>query len=251
MDEAIANFTAITSASAERAQQYLTLTDGNLEQAIQLFFDSDGADMGASVPPSSSAAQPSQPGAGSRPSYSEDARGVVTIDSDDDNMDEDSSMGGVGVGGAGASNAFEDDEAMARRLQQEAYGQAGAEQDEVRAPMARTTETLVGPDAAYYGGADDDNTQSAVMEQIMNRQRRGGFFAAHFFALAGHVSLVCCTFYMHALSFFTSFLLHSLPCTSTYPFFCTFYMLFLFHVHHTLPLAQSVYTHLSLQTCKC
>lgn len=173
MDEAIANFTAITSADPARAQQYLTLTDGNLEQAIQLYFDSDGADMGASMPQQI----PTQPAHSSgaplpRSAYTEDEHGVVTIDSDEDG---DSSMGGVGgmQGGGQQSNAYEDDEAMARRMQQEMYGQAAAEEEEVRAPMARTTETLVGPDAPpYYGGGDDDDMQAAVMEQLANRQRR-------------------------------------------------------------------------------
>ncbi|KAG9882515.1 hypothetical protein KCV05_g12322, partial [Aureobasidium melanogenum] len=118
-DELIANFTAITSATPERARQYLTLTDNNLEQAIQLYFDSDGADMGAAMPQQS--AQPAAQPASRR--YNQDDNGVVTIDSDDDDV------------------PYEDDEAMARRLQQEAYGNAGGE-EEVRAPMARTTETL-------------------------------------------------------------------------------------------------------------
>lgn len=148
-DELIANFTAITSATPERARQYLTLTDSNLEQAIQLFFDSDGADMGAALPqqPAQSAPQPA-----SR-RYTEDNNGVVTIDSDDD-------------------MAYEDDEAMARRLQQEAYGAQGG-QDDVRAPMARTTETLVGPGSSWGPAGDDDGLDAAVHEQMMARQRRG------------------------------------------------------------------------------
>lgn len=164
MDDLIANFTAITGADPARAQQYLTLTDNNLEHAIQLYFDSDGADMGASVP--QAAAQPSQPAGATRPSYSEDARGIVTIDSDEEG---DSNM--AGTSGAQRQEPYEDDEAMARRLQEEMYGQGG--QEEVRAPIARTTETLAGPDADYYGGGDDDDMQAAVMEQLMNRQRRG------------------------------------------------------------------------------
>lgn len=163
MDDLIANFTAITSADPARAQQYLTLTDGNLEQAIQLYFDSDGADMGASVSQTASTSHPST----SRPAYTEDESGVVTIDSDDEG---DSNMGGAQPG-----SAYEDDEAMARRLQQEMYGQGAPE--EVRAPMARTTETLVGPDADagfYGGGGGDDSMQAAVMEQMMNQQRTRG-----------------------------------------------------------------------------
>ncbi|KAG2167368.1 hypothetical protein VTO58DRAFT_100773 [Aureobasidium pullulans] len=149
-DELIANFTAITSATPERARQYLTLTDSNLEQAIQLFFDSDGADMGAAMPQQST--QPAAQPASRR--YNEDDNGVVTIDSDDDDA------------------AYEDDEAMARRLQQEAYGSAGGE-DDVRAPMARTTETLVGPGSRWGpAGDDEDDINAAVAEQMLARQRR-------------------------------------------------------------------------------
>jgi hypothetical protein len=150
-DELIANFTAITSATPERARQYLTLTDNHLEQAIQLFFDSDGADMGAAMPQQTPApaAQPS-----SR-RYNQDDNGVVTIDSDDDDA------------------PYEDDEAMARRLQQEAYGTTAGQED-IRAPMARTTETLVGPGSTWAHADDDpDDITAAVHEQMMARQRRG------------------------------------------------------------------------------
>lgn len=152
-DELIANFTAITEATPERARQYLTLTESNLEQAIQLYFDSNGADMGAAMP-QQSAAPAAQP-ASRR--YNQDDNGVVTIDSDDDDA------------------PYEDDEAMARRLQQEAYGTAGGEED-VRAPMARTTETLVGPGSTWVGD-DGDDVDAAVQEQMMARQRRGLSFA--------------------------------------------------------------------------
>ena len=62
---------------------------------------------------------------------------------------------------------------MARRLQEELYaggdiggGPAG---DGVRAPIRRTTETLVGPGA--YGMSDDDDMRAAVLEQMRARQR--------------------------------------------------------------------------------
>jgi len=155
MDDDIAQFTAITSAEPERAQQYLSLTDGNLEQAIQLFFDTGGVDMGATVPsqPTQATTQPSTSNRG-------DEGGIISIDSDD----EDERLP--------AGSNLEDDEAMARRLQEEAYGAGGA-QEEVRAPMARRTEALVGPDAAWDSGADD--MRSAMAEQMMARQRRGEY----------------------------------------------------------------------------
>lgn len=164
MDELVANFTAITGADPARAQQYLQLTDSNLEQAIQLYFDSDGVDMGAAAP--QAPIQPTQPTAGSRAGYTEGDDGVVTIDSDDEGGN---SFGG---GAPGGTAPYEDDEAMARRLQEEMYGVGGG-QEEVRAPMARTTETLVGPGSNWQGGNDEDDMQAAVMEQMLNRQRRG------------------------------------------------------------------------------
>ena len=163
MDDDIAQFTSITGATPERARQYLTLSDNNLEQAIQLFFETGGADMGGDMP-SQSAPQASRPAAG----YRENEDGTVTIDSDDDDvvMDTDTAARGA----ASHFHSTEDDEAMARRLQEEAYGSgAGGDFDEVRAPMARTTETLVGPDA-NWGGPDD--MRAAVAEQMMARQRR-------------------------------------------------------------------------------
>lgn len=162
MDDAIAQFTAITSADPSRAQQYLSLTDGNLEQAIQLYFDSGGVDMGAAVPP-----QTSQPSSAPARGYRENEDGTVTIDSDDE-MDQDVTRPQPSAPPGGS--AYEDDEAMARRLQEEAYGAGAAGQEEVRAPMARTTETLVGPDANWGGGEDD--MRAAIAEQMMARQRR-------------------------------------------------------------------------------
>ena len=161
MDDIIAQFTSITDATPERAQQYLTVSDNDLERAIQLFFDNGGADMGAAAP-SRPPVQASRPSRG----YRENQDGSITVDSDaEDEMDLDTPAQASGFGPG------EDDEAMARRLQEEAYGSGGAggDFDQVRAPMARTTETLVGPDADW-GGPDD--MRAAIAEQMMARQRR-------------------------------------------------------------------------------
>jgi hypothetical protein len=134
-DENLENFVGITDCDAVKAEQYLRLTDGNLEQAIQLYFDSPNLDFGA--------AGPAQPEAS--------AQDPIAIDSDDD-MD----------------TAAEGDEAMARRLQQEMYGGAGAPgEDEVRAPMQRTTETLVGPGASY---TNDEDLEAMVRDQLSRRR---------------------------------------------------------------------------------
>ncbi|KAK5000939.1 UBX domain protein Ubx2 [Elasticomyces elasticus] len=189
MDEDIAQITSICSTEPERAQQYLTLADGNVEQAIQLFFDYGGADMAASVPTPHAdpplAEQRSRP---SRPSrtYVEDEDGVVHLDSDEEMSDVDGDEAAVrqaqnvtppqrpAIAGGQTGAGIEDDEAMARRLQEEMYGGGGAGDGfgEVRAPMARTAETLVGPNADWRN--DPNEMRAAVMEQMAARQRRGG-----------------------------------------------------------------------------
>lgn len=85
--------------------------------------------------------------------------------------------------------AVDDDEAMARRLQEELYGapgngRGGAEMvDEhgYRAPIGRTTETLVGPGS--FDPTDGDEMRAAVMEQVAARRQpprhRGERFLWH------------------------------------------------------------------------
>ena len=75
---------------------------------------------------------------------------------------------------SGVSAAIDDDEAMARRLQEELY--AGGNQSNdfdsegVRAPIARTTETLVGPGADW---GRDDQIDAAIEAQLAARHRSG------------------------------------------------------------------------------
>jgi hypothetical protein len=132
--EKVAQFVELTGATTQKAQSYLKVSDNNLEAALTLFFDTGGVDIEADIPTS----HPSpmrQAGTGSQP-----------IDVDDDLAEAMRASGAA----AGGSNTYEDDEAMARRLQEEFYGSGGGSSsmggDEVRAPMARTRETLVGPD---------------------------------------------------------------------------------------------------------
>ena len=162
-DESISTFCAFTSATAEQAQRYLSLTDGNVEQAVELFFTSP--DLGNA---DSALRQPNVPA--SNP----DA--PITIDDDEEgSMDEDvQETGSRQVAPPGPS--VEDDEAMARRLQEEMYGgggPAGAPMDEegIRAPMARTTETLVGPGSGDWRD-DPDEMNAAIAQQLLERQRR-------------------------------------------------------------------------------
>ncbi|KAI5358407.1 Putative UBX domain, UBA-like superfamily, Ubiquitin-like domain superfamily [Septoria linicola] len=162
-DEEIATFTAFTSGTAEQAQRFLQLTDNNVEQAVELFFSNPDLGNTAGGGSGGNAAAPST-----------STNDPIQIDSDDDDDV-------VETGSRPAQHNFEDDEAMARRLQEEMYGGPGrsggmgeGDDDEVRAPMARTTETLVGPGS--YGGGFDVNDpgqmNAAIAEQLMRRNQR-------------------------------------------------------------------------------
>lgn len=181
MDDAVDMFTAFTGTTPEIARRYLGMTENNTEQAIQLFFDSPDLASGMDRP--SQPLQPPQPRAPSIPRSTrpqqrstsvgrEDAQGVVHLDSDDEvEMDVDANDEQSAVRAAAAAAEIEDDEAMARRMQEELYAggdsSGGYDADGVRAPIARTTETLVGgPDADY---ADDMHAQA--MQQIRARQQ--------------------------------------------------------------------------------
>jgi hypothetical protein len=180
MDEAIAAFTSFTGQTEDVARRYLGMTDNNPEQAVSLFFEAP--DLGGSndnAPQQSAPAVPTstrpQP-ATTRPR--EDSDGVVHLDSDDDDMDTDDNNFGDEDNAAAQAAALaraadvEDDEAMARRMQEELYAggdsSGGFDADGVRAPIARTTETLVGGP----GGWDADDMHDTVLEQIRARASR-------------------------------------------------------------------------------
>lgn len=197
----MAQFVSFTSSTPDRAAQYLRLTDGDVQQAIDLFFVNDGNDpsgSSSSTHPQPEQAPPVPPSRTreprSRPVY-EDDRGIVHLDSDPDYSDDDkpeitgSSSRRVAVPDrprsaihtpssmtpptGQASGALDDDEAMARRLQEEFYAGAGigAEVDPegIRAPIGRTTETLVGPSSF---DANEEDMRAAVMDQLHARQQR-------------------------------------------------------------------------------
>lgn len=159
-DENIVNFVSITSCDPDKAAQYLRLTEGNFEQAIQLYFDSPNLDLGgASAAP---APAPAQNAASS-------ARDPISIDSDEDLSDFDPAH--TSSAAARPPPAMEDDEAMARRLQEEMYGGGGPPgEQEVRAPMQRTTETLIGPGSNWGPADDEDDLEAAVQEQLARRR---------------------------------------------------------------------------------
>ncbi|KAL1968501.1 hypothetical protein VTN77DRAFT_1711 [Rasamsonia byssochlamydoides] len=159
--DVVAQFTEITGSTPELAAQYLELADFNIEQAMQLYFENGGANLAEqpSHPPPAS----SRPQRASRTTGYEDEAGVVHLDSDDDDVIVDETRSSAPPRNPPGST-YEDDAAMARRLQEELY--AGADSsDGVRAPIARTTETLV-------EGYDDSDMQSAILNQIRARQSR-------------------------------------------------------------------------------
>ena len=151
-----------------------------MAQAVQLFFDSpelaNTASGSASAPPPVPAS--SRP---RQPAGREDSQGVVHLDSDDDQIDVDndndepkSASASGQRASTGQHGAYEDDEAMARRLQEEMYagvdsggnrGGAYDDDDGVRAPIARTTETLLGPGSMYH----DADPQQAALDMLRRR----------------------------------------------------------------------------------
>ena len=195
-DDSVGQFIGITGTSPERALQYLRLTDGNIEQAIELFYASDGVDL-EGVASAQTLQPPPVPPPQTRPvsirhQYQDDD-GVVHIDSDEETSDGDipeitshrvrqplraehmtENTPARASPTAPSNQRLNDDEAMARRLQEEMYasGDLGHAigHDGVRAPIARTRETLVGP--GTYDMDDDDDVRSAVLEQVRQRQQR-------------------------------------------------------------------------------
>jgi hypothetical protein len=154
MDEAIDTFVAFTGATPEVARRYLEMTENNGEQAIQLYFDSPDLASGVGAAPSSAPPIPSstRPQPLGTSAGRENARGVVNLDDDDDEdmadvNDETGHDEATSAAAIAQAADYEDDEAIARRMQEELYAggdSGGFGGDGVRAPIERRTETLVG-----------------------------------------------------------------------------------------------------------
>ncbi|TVY53368.1 UBX domain-containing protein 2 [Lachnellula cervina] len=177
MDDIVGTFVAFTGASPDVARRYLEMTDNNSEQAIELYFDSP--DLASSI------GQSTQPSAPPIPSSTrlqhraasvgrEDSKGVVHLDDDEDMIDLDDGEQATSAAAIGRAVDYEDDEAIARRMQEEFYAggdaSGGFNADGVRAPIGRTTETLVGGHGGGGWGAED--MQAAVEQQMRNRLAR-------------------------------------------------------------------------------
>jgi len=177
MDDAIDTFVAFTGATPDVARRYLEMTENNGEQAIQLYFDSPdlASGVGASAPPIPSSTRPQPLGTSVG---RENPRGVVHLDDDDEDMadvNDETERDEQATSAAAIAQAadYEDDEAIARRMQEELYagGDAGGGfgGDGVRAPIERRTETLVGGPGGDWGPED---MQAAVQQQMRLRQGR-------------------------------------------------------------------------------
>ena len=166
-DEAIFQFTGITSASTAQAERYLQLTDGNLEQAVQLFFEdpSLAADQASTTATQSRQQESSLSPRPAHHTFREPGREIIQIDSDDESdvemLDEAPTV---------ALPDTTEDAELARQLQQEMYGGAAPDADAVQAPMSRTRVTLVG--GADFEDMDDASISALVQQQILGRQRR-------------------------------------------------------------------------------
>ncbi|KAK7413797.1 UBX domain protein Ubx2 [Neonectria punicea] len=198
MDDNIATFNAITGASPDVARSFLEMTAGNFERAIELFYENPDLASGVGAGLSANTAQTTNP-VPAVPSNigRQDAAGVIHIDSDededmqfDDDSDVDVDNDRAVAAQAAAIAQEEEDMAMAKRLQEELYQEnnggsgsaagAGLDPDDVRAPIARTTETLVAPGPSW-GDGDGGDVEAALLEQLRRRQqqqpRSGGPFS--------------------------------------------------------------------------
>lgn len=199
----MSQFMAITDQSADVARGCLEMTEGDVMAAVNMFFENpeiansfNNPSAAAAAATSSTAA--SAAGASSRPQASsrssrpigrEDEAGVIHIDDDDDDDDgfddalddfnDDDEEQSTNPAHLQRIAQESDDAAMARRLQEEMYGGGGSaagggvDPDGVRAPIARTTETLVAPSGyGGYGIGDDDDDVGAAMREMARRRAR-------------------------------------------------------------------------------
>ncbi|KAI1001349.1 hypothetical protein K3495_g6849 [Podosphaera aphanis] len=179
MDNAIENFKAFTGASDEIALRYLSLTENVPEQAIQLYFDTpdlasslDQPNLTSDLNPLPTTQRKPLPENDSRPNDDD----IINLDSDEETsaIDKKRVASFSGVNSARGVTGHEDDESIARRIQAELYAGSSSISDDIRAPIGRRTETLVGGPGSEW---EEDGMQSAVMQQMRTRSHaRPGVF---------------------------------------------------------------------------
>lgn len=203
MDENVSQFMGITDQSADVARGCLEMTEGDVMAAVNMFFENPeiansfnnppvpAPAATSSTAPATGATSRPQASSRSRPIGREDADGVIHIDDNDNDDDEiDDALGDFDEIDEEQRNSNpanleriaqeSDDAAMARRLQEEMYGGGGpaaggglVDPDGVRAPIARTTETLVAPTGyGGYGLGDDHDDMEATMREMARRRAR-------------------------------------------------------------------------------
>lgn len=169
MDEAIAQLVSITACTPEIARQYVQLADGDTNQAVQLFFENGGADLAGTT-----VSAPPPPPSTSRVPPSGNPQNPISVEDDDEggiSDDNDPEITGYRPG-QHASTSVDDDEAMARRLQEEIYGDP---EHSIRAPIARQSDTLLGPgaDTRPLSGTSLDEAVQERMQSLQQRRRQG------------------------------------------------------------------------------
>ena len=176
MDESIAQMTEVTGCTPEQASQFLQLADGNVDQAMTLFFD--GGDLVGGT--SHSHTQ----GTTSGPSGEGGSHNPINLDDDDDEPQ----ISGVRsvVGHQTSDSTFDADAEMARQMQEEMYGGAGGGggtngEEPIRAPIARQAQTLAGPGADYddgprfgFGAGPDFDSPEVQRQMAAVQGRRAG-----------------------------------------------------------------------------
>jgi hypothetical protein len=186
MEENISFFIAVTSAPEDIARKFLELAGNDSQRAVELYFENPDLVSGVAT------STPPVPNQRTRPNIGrEDESGVIHLDSDDDEAmfdggDSDDDDGRAAAQNAAAIAQEEEDAALAKRLQEELYREnhgsgaamgGGMDSDDVRAPIARTTETLVAPDPSW---SHHDDLDSVMFEQLHRRRnppaRSGGPF---------------------------------------------------------------------------
>ncbi|PHH60579.1 hypothetical protein CDD81_1435 [Ophiocordyceps australis] len=208
MDDDISSFISITGVSADIAHGFLELTGGEFERAVGLYFENpelvqapeqfshDGSNREAASRSGNVASRSAQMGR-------EDSSGVIHISDDEDMLDgqdfddEDVELNARDGDASRNEDAAalhaanlaqeEEDAAMAKRLQEELYGAgetSGAGADDVRAPIARTTETLIAPDSwgPGGGGMDSDFLDQLARRRLENSAAHNGPFSQRIWA---------------------------------------------------------------------
>ncbi|CAO3647741.1 unnamed protein product [Cunninghamella blakesleeana] len=139
IDNQIASFCSITTATPQVARQYLQISDNDMDTAISLYMENDGKTLGSSTTNS--------------------APVVIDAHGPEDESPQESNI--------------TSDEALARQLQEQENSRRTQQQSsEIRAPIAPKTEVLAGGSDIYSGGISSSSSSSALWQSEMRRQQR-------------------------------------------------------------------------------